>query len=132
SAALPADVVQYHTSHYRHAGQLPDGGVLVVGAGPSGQQIAEELARAGRTTVIATGRHRTLPRRYRGRDAHWWMERMGAFDRELDSVGDPQRVRTAPAFVLAPGCYDLDLRRLVAHGVIPAGRLRGVLGPTVW
>src|SRR5690606_4870888 len=46
--------------------------------------------------------------------------------------GDPQRVRTAPAFVLAPGCHDLDLRRLVAHGVIPAGRLRGVLGPTVW
>jgi putative flavoprotein involved in K+ transport len=129
---LPADVLQYHTSHYRRPDQLPPGGVLVVGAGPSGQQIADELALAGRTVVIATGRHRTLPRRYRGRDAHWWLDRMGAFERTVDSLADPHAVRSAPAFVLAGGHHDLDLRRLVAHGVLPAGRLAGVLGPTVW
>jgi putative flavoprotein involved in K+ transport len=129
---LPADVMQYHTSHYRRPELLPSGGVLVVGAGPSGQQIADELALAGRTVVIATGRHRTLPRRYRGHDAHWWLERMGAFERTVDSLADPRAVRSAPAFVLAGGAHDLDLRRLVDHGVLPAGRLAGVMGSTVW
>ena len=129
---LPADITQLHTGHYRNPQQLPDGGVLVVGAGPSGQQIAEELALTGRRVVLAAGRHRTLPRRYRGRDTHWWMQQMGAFDRTIDSLADPQAVRSAPAFVLAGGHHDMDLRRLAAHGVTPVGRLAGVRGATVW
>lgn len=129
---LPADIIQLHTSHYRNPQQLPDGGVLVVGAGPSGQQIAEELALDGRRVVLAAGRHRTLPRRYRGRDAHWWMQQMGAFERTIDSLADPQAVRSTPAFVLAGGRQDLDLRRLVDNGVTPAGRLAGVRDATVW
>lgn len=129
---MPSGVFQLHTSHYRNPAQLPDGGVLVVGAGPSGQQIAEELALAGRRVVLSVGRHRTLPRRYRGRDAHWWMDRMGSFERTVDTLADPAAVRNAPAFVLAGGCHDLDLRRLVANGVIPTGRLTGLTGPTAW
>lgn len=132
AVGLPADITQLHTGHYRNPAQLPDGGVLVVGAGPSGQQIAEELARAGRSVVLAAGRHRTLPRRYRGHDSHWWMHRMGAFERTIDSLADPRSVRSAPAFVLAGGRADLDLRRLVRHGVVVAGRLAGALGSTVW
>jgi putative flavoprotein involved in K+ transport len=132
AGALPADVMQYHTSHYRRPAQLPSGGVLVVGAGPSGQQIADELALTGRRVVIAAGRHRTLPRRYRGRDTHWWMEQMGAFDRTVDSLPDPRAARSAPAFVLEGGRCDLDLRRLVDHGVVPVGRLMGVMGSTAW
>ena len=58
----------------------------MVGAGPSGQQIADELARAGRDVHIAVGRHKSLPRRYRGRDAYWWMDRMGMLDRTVDSL----------------------------------------------
>lgn len=129
---LPTDVVQLHTSHYRNPAQLPHGGVLVVGAGPSGQQIAEELALSGRRVVLAAGRHRTLPRRYRGRDTHWWMQRMGAFDRTIDSLADPVSVRSAPAFVLAGGRHDMDLRRLAACGVEPVGRLAGVVDATAW
>lgn len=129
--ALPARVTQLHTSRYRNPAQLPPGGVLVVGAGPSGQQIAEELARAGRRVVVAAGRHRTLPRRYRGVDAYRWMERLGAFDRTVDDLVDPAAVRRAPAFVVAGGTDDLDLRRLAAAGVVPAGRLTGVDGTTV-
>jgi putative flavoprotein involved in K+ transport len=105
--------------------------VLVVGAGPSGQQIAEELARTGRRVVIAAGRHRTLPRRYRGLDTYRWMDRLGAFDRTVDDLADPSVVRRAPAFVVAGGREDLDLRRLVAAGVVPAGRLTGIQGPAV-
>ena len=68
AADLPPDLVTLHTSAYRNPAQLPAGAVLVVGAGPSGQQIAAELAASGRRVHLAVGRHRSLPRRYRGRD----------------------------------------------------------------
>jgi putative flavoprotein involved in K+ transport len=41
------DIVQMHSNGYRNPGQLPEGAVLVVGAGSSGAQIADELSRAG-------------------------------------------------------------------------------------
>src|SRR5579875_276536 len=45
---VPADAspVQLHSSAYRNPDQLPDGAVLVVGAGSSGVQIADELLRS--------------------------------------------------------------------------------------
>jgi putative flavoprotein involved in K+ transport len=82
----------------------PDGAVPVVGSGPSGQQIADELARAGRSVHLAVGRHKAMPRRYRGRDAFWWMERMGMLTRTLESL--PQRrpgVRTPNSFLSGVG-----------------------------
>src|SRR4051812_33633391 len=45
--SAPAAVEQLHASRYRAPERLTPGGVLVVGAGPSGHQIAGELARAG-------------------------------------------------------------------------------------
>ena len=74
-AARSADLFQVHASRYANPQQLPDGAVLVVGAGASGAQIAEELARAGRRVFLAVGRHTRLPRRYRGRDLIWWLSR---------------------------------------------------------
>src|SRR4051794_26507393 len=47
-ATAPAHVEQLHSSRYRAPDGLAPGGVLVVGAGPSGHQIADELAHAGR------------------------------------------------------------------------------------
>jgi putative flavoprotein involved in K+ transport len=70
-------VFQIHASRYLNPGQLPPGAVLVVGAGASGAQIAEELLRAGRHVYLAVGRHTRLPRRYRGRDLIWWLSAMG-------------------------------------------------------
>ncbi|MFP5379836.1 MAG: protein kinase domain-containing protein, partial [Vicinamibacteria bacterium] len=49
-------------------GALPDGDVLVVGAGQSGVEIAAELHRAGRTVHLCVGRGPRTPRRHRGRD----------------------------------------------------------------
>ncbi|MEJ2890118.1 NAD(P)-binding domain-containing protein [Actinomycetospora aeridis] len=125
AADLPPHVVQLHTRDYRRPGALPPGGVLVVGAGPSGQQIAGELARAGRAVHLAVGRHKCLPRRYRGHDTYWWMDRMGTLSRTRESLPDPSAVRT-PNAVLTGGTRDLDLHRLVADGVVPHGRLVGV------
>ena len=112
-------------SRYRHPAQLPDGGVLVVGAGPTGQQIADELAITGRRVHLAVGRHRVLPRRYRGRDAFWWLDRTGASRRTVDEL--VRRPVRAESSVLAGG-RDLDLRVVVSHGVVPHGRLVGVDG----
>lgn len=126
AADLPPDVHQLHTSAYRNAGQLPSGAVLVVGAGPSGQQIADELACAGREVYIAVGHHRPLPRRYRGQDVYWWMDRMGMLDRTVDSLREPTSTRHAPSAVLAGEERDLNLHRLVEHGVVPTGRLSAI------
>lgn len=60
SANIPADVLQLHSGHYRNPSQLPAGAILVVGAGQSGMQIAEELYQSGRTVYLATGLRRAL------------------------------------------------------------------------
>lgn len=44
ASELDRDIVQLHSSEYRHPGQLRPGGVLLVGAGNSGAEIALELA----------------------------------------------------------------------------------------
>ena len=127
AAALPPGLGALHAGDYRRPTQLPAGAVLVVGAGPSGQQIARELAAAGRRVHLAVGRHKCLPRRYRGRDAYWWMDRTGMLARTVDSLpgGTPGRT---PNAVLAGGTRDLDVPALVAEGVVAHGRLRAVRG----
>ncbi len=124
--ALPDGLVQVHSSRYRNPAQLPDGTTLVVGAGPSGQQIADELARAGRPVVLAAGSHRSLPRRYRGHDVYHWMQVLGLLDRTVDTLPDPSSAAAARGSVLQGGQEDLDLRRLHRHGVTVVGRLAGV------
>ena len=130
SAELPAGLKQVHSSEYRNPAQLPLGAVLVVGAGPSGQQIADELARAGRLVHIAVGRHQMLPRRYRGQDSYWWLDRLGMLSRTVDSLAHPDE-RFAPNAVLTGGSADLDLHRLVLAGVQPHGRLVGFDGTSL-
>jgi len=49
AAELDPAIAQLHSSAYRNPGQLPEGGVLVVGAGNSGAEIAVELAESRRT-----------------------------------------------------------------------------------
>ncbi len=125
AADLPPELLQLHTSEYRNPGQLPGGGVLVVGAAPSGQQIADELARSGRPVHLAVGRHQMLPRRYRGQDSYWWMDRLGMLSRTADTLSHPDE-KYAPNAVLTGGVHDLDLHRLVMSGVRPHGRLTGI------
>ena len=74
--------------------QLPDGGVLVVGASSSGVQIADELNRSGREVVLAVGRHTRMPRRYRGLDIYWWLEATGRLARTIDEMPDPRGCTT--------------------------------------
>jgi putative flavoprotein involved in K+ transport len=71
AARLSPDILQLHTSEYRNPSELPDGPVLVVGAGNSGAQIALELART-RTVWLAGRDTGHVPRRLLGRDIFDW------------------------------------------------------------
>jgi putative flavoprotein involved in K+ transport len=51
ASGLDPGVVQLHSSEYRNLSQLRDGGVLIVGAGNSGAEIAAEVARGHETWV---------------------------------------------------------------------------------
>jgi putative flavoprotein involved in K+ transport len=116
------DVFQVHASRYQKPGQLPSGPVLVVGAGASGAQISEELCRAGRRVYLSVGRHRRLPRRYRGRDLIWWLDAMGLLQRPTEERGPD---RSLPLISGAFGGDTIDFRRFAAEGVTLLGRMQG-------
>jgi putative flavoprotein involved in K+ transport len=120
-AIVPADsgLFQVHASGYRNLDQLPDGAVLVVGAGSSGAQIAEELMRAGRRVYLSIGRHTRPPRRYRGRDFVWWMDQQGLWHQPL---GERPRAHVVMAISGAYGGISVDYQRLAAGGVVLVGR----------
>jgi putative flavoprotein involved in K+ transport len=122
-----ADVEVLTSNRYRNPAQLAPGGVLVVGASSSGVQIADELSRSGRDVVLAVGRHTRMPRRYRGMDAFWWLERTGRTARTIDEMRDPEAARSEPSLQLVgrPGHDhdDLDLATLQSRGVRLTGRL---------
>jgi putative flavoprotein involved in K+ transport len=124
---LPTDdrIFQVHASAYRAPDQLPAGAVLVVGSGASGAQIAEELARAGRRVYLCVGRHRRMPRRYRGRDLIWWLSEMGIDQTPVESRGpDP----TLPLITGAYGGHTIDLREFAQQGMTLLGRLESAQG----
>src|SRR5690349_20684743 len=70
-------VTQIHSADYRNPQSLPAGPVLVVGAGNSGLQIAEELAATRQVDVSVGETATTLPQRLLGRDLFWWLTRLG-------------------------------------------------------
>ena len=127
---LPPRIRQLAPIHYRRPDDVDDGRVLVVGASASGVQLADELARSGRDVTLAVGAHSRLPRMYRGRDIHWWMDAMGLLDTRYDEVDDIAKARRLPSLQLI-GSADhrtLDLNSLTNIGVDLVGRLVGVSG----
>ena len=125
SDAVPALARQLTPFDYRDPGQLPDGGVLVVGASATGVQLAAEISRSGRPVTLSVGEHVRLPRLYRGRDVLWWMDAAGVWDQRYDEVEDLTRARQLPSpqLVGTPERATLDLNALTALGVELVGRL---------
>ncbi|MFJ3667022.1 flavin-containing monooxygenase [Streptomyces sp. NPDC090106] len=109
--AVPA---QIHSSGYRNPEQLPDGAVLVVGAGSSGVQIADELRRSGREVFLSVGPHDRPPREYRGRDFCWWLGVLGRWDAETPAQG-AEHVTIAVSG--ARGGHTVDFRELASSGI---------------
>ena len=114
-----ADLLQLHSSGYRNPEQLPDGGVLVVGAGSSGVQIADELLEAGRDVHLSVGPHDRPPRSYRGRDFVWWLGVLGLWDMQTPPEG-AEHVTIAVSG--AHGGHTVDFRDLAARGMTLVGR----------
>ena len=142
---IPADagfgshIHQLHAHTYRNAASLPPGGVLVVGSGQTGVQLAEELHAAGRRVTLSVGHCGRFPRRYRGRDSFSWLRQIGLHGAEVgvllptvESLPDPgARFACNPHVSGHGGGHDTNLRRFAADGMQLVGRFEGADGNRV-
>ncbi len=110
-------LTQMHSTGYRNPQDLPDGNVLVVGAGSSGVQIATEIMQSGRKTFLSVGSHDRPPRRYRGRDFCWWLGVLNLWDAEASE----QSTHTTIAVTGADGGYTIDFRDIANQGMTLLG-----------
>ena len=114
-----AGISQIHSNAYRNPEQLPEGAVLVVGAGSSGAQIADELLRSGKRVYLSVGPHDLPPRSYRGRDFVWWLGVLGKWDAP---ALEPGTEHITIAVSGAHGGHTVDFRRLAEQGMTLVGR----------
>ena len=138
-AALPPTVRQVHSDAYRNPQELIPGAALIVGSAQSGAQIAEELYLAGKKVYLAVGRAGRTPRRYRGKDANWWSEKLGLYDRSVDQLPSPRaKFAGKPHISGTMGGHTLNLHQFARDGVTLLGHLQGVEGgklvfaPDLW
>lgn len=115
-AIAPKDnsLTQLHSADYRNPQQLPEGAVLIIGAGSSGVQIADELQRAGKEVYLSVGAHDRPPRSYRQRDFCWWLGVLGLWDA---SASQPGKEHVTIAVSGARGGHTVDFRKLAHQGV---------------
>jgi putative flavoprotein involved in K+ transport len=125
AAAIPPTITTLTPLAYRDPGQLPEGGVLIVGASATGIQLAAEIHRSGRPVTLAVGEHVRLPRSYRSRDIFWWLEATGLLAERYDEIDDLTRARHLPSPQLTgiPHPAITDLNSLTAQGIRIVGRL---------
>ena len=124
ATSVPARIRQVSPLDYKRPEDLPEGGVMVVGGSATGAQLAREIRASGRQVILSVGEHVRAPRRYRGRDIMWWMDRTGVMDQGFRDADDLSRVRRLPSLQLV-GSRDgmIDLNTLQAEGVEVVGRL---------
>jgi putative flavoprotein involved in K+ transport len=106
-----ASVTQIHSTDHRNPQSLPAGPVLVVGAGNSGLQIAEELAATRQVDVSVGEKVPALPQRLLGRDLFWWLTRL-RFMRVNTATRLGRRLQARGEFVIGT-----NRRRLRRAGV---------------
>lgn len=117
---LDPAIVQLHSSEYRTPFALPDGPVLVVGAGNSGAQIALELSRF-RKVWLAGRDPGHIPRRLLGRDVFRWIWPLATRATLETHIGRRlrRRMRGGDARIGIPP------RQLAEAGIVRTPRLTG-------
>lgn len=130
AADVDPAVHRIHSRDYRNPRSLPDGAVLVVGAGISGQQIADELVESGRRTFLAVGRHRAWPRQYRGRSVQEWIRLLPDLYRDFGTMGGEGGpvLPGLPVTAVKDKSGDLNVGVLAAKGVTLVGSVRAAEG----
>jgi cation diffusion facilitator CzcD-associated flavoprotein CzcO len=129
SSQLPPGVDQILGEEYSCPDALEPGGVLIVGSGQTGCQLAEELHEAGRKVILACGRAPWAPRRWGGRDMVWWTVQSGWWDRTAPT---PQARLIGNVLNTGHGGgRDLNLRTLRGIGVELGGHFLGAESGTV-
>jgi putative flavoprotein involved in K+ transport len=108
-------VAQLHSSAYRAPGDLPDGKVLVVGAGNSGLQIGLELSRTHEVHVAVGTRQKAVPQRPLGRDLFWWLTRTGLVSRPATSPVTAWFRRRGGDLVIGTTWDDVDAAGVAVH-----------------
>jgi putative flavoprotein involved in K+ transport len=127
NAGMDGGILSIPSGKYRNPDSLPPGGVLVVGSGQSGCQIAEELYQAGRSVYLCVGSAGRAPRRYRGRDTFEWLNLSGFLERTPDKLPSPQaRFAGNPHLSGKNGGHGLNLHQFYRDGVQLLGRLQGI------
>lgn len=119
AARLAPTILQLHSSQYQNPFDLPEGPVLVVGAGNSGAQIALELARF-RKVWLAGRNTGHMPRRLLGRDVFDWLWPVMQWATADTRLGRRMRAdiqRSGDALIGIPE------RSIAEAGVVRVGRL---------
>lgn len=119
ASRLSTSIVQLHSSDYRNPLALPEGPVLVVGAGNSGAQIALELARH-RKVWLAGRNTGHLRRRVLGRDLFDWI--WPVLTRATTDTRVGRRLRRKAAMG-GDALIGIPERELAAAGIRRVGRL---------
>jgi putative flavoprotein involved in K+ transport len=129
---LPPQVLVIDADGYTNPDALPSGGVLVVGSGQTGCQIADELHRAGRDVTLACGKAAWAPRRVEGRDIVSWLVDTPFLEQTVEDLPSPL-ARLGANFQTTgrDRGSDLNYRTLLADGVRLTGRLLGAGESTI-
>lgn len=124
SEMIDLEIAQLDPDHYRNPASVPNGATLVVGAGASGTQIAEDLLLAGRRVFLAVGRAGRQARRYRGIDSSRWNRYPG-----ISGTGDQTAGESgggAARTGRGGGDHDTNLHRFAHDGMRLVGHITGV------
>ena len=131
-ADLPAGLLVIDADSYTSPDGLPAGGVLVVGSGQTGCQVAEELHRSGRDVTLVCGKAGWAPRRVEGRDIVSWLVETPFLEQAVEDLPSPL-ARLAANFQTTgrDRGRDLNYRTLLADGVTLTGHLLGAGESTI-
>ena len=124
---LDPRIVQLHSSEYRNPSQLQEGPVLLVGAGNSGAEIGNEVARTHPTLLAGRGVG-AVPVRHGSVPARFVLPVIRFIGHHVLTMGNPIGRRVGPKAALHTPLIRVKEKDLVAAGVERVPRVAGVRG----